>query len=132
MNQNRKNRRSHVFLKAELELSGRTVEVKLRNLSAEGALIEGDDLPIEGSQLLFRKGDLKVPGRIAWLRDYRAGVSFAQPLAPEQLMRHVPTPKPKSLPQSKRPAIRSKEMTLEERRYSENWLWSEPITPPKS
>ena len=131
MNQNRKNRRSHVFLKAELELGGRTVEVKLRNLSADGALIEGDDLPVEGSQLLFRKGDLKIPGRVAWLRDHRAGVSFAQKLAPEQLMRHIPTPKPKSLPKSNRPAVRSKDMSLEERRYVENWLWSEPITPPK-
>lgn len=131
MNHNRKERRSHVFMKAELEFGGRTVEVKLRNLSADGALIESDDLPVEGSQLLFRKGDLKVPGRIAWLRQHRAGVSFAQPLAPAQLLRHVPTPRPKSVPQSKRPAIRAKDMSLEERRYSENWLWSEPIIPPK-
>src|SRR4030095_2626131 len=54
--QNRKNRRSNVLMSASLELSGTSLPVKLRNLSAEGALVEGDGLPIEGASILFRKG----------------------------------------------------------------------------
>ena len=46
-------------------------------------------------------------------------------------MRHVPSPKPKMQPKFSRPRINASEMSLEERRYAENWLWSEPITPPK-
>ena len=56
--QNRKSRRSNVLMAASLELSGTSLPVKLRNLSADGALVEGDKLPVEGAQILFRKGDL--------------------------------------------------------------------------
>ena len=44
-----------------------SMPVKLRNLSAEGALVEADKLPVEGTAILFRKGDLSVPGRVAQL-----------------------------------------------------------------
>ena len=67
--QNRKNRRSNVLMSASLELSGTSVPVKLRNLSAEGALVEGERLPVEGSSVLFRKGDLSMPGRVAWVSE---------------------------------------------------------------
>src|SRR5512139_383211 len=49
--QNRKSRRSNVLMSASLELSGTSLPVKLRNLSAEGALVEGDKLPIEGASI---------------------------------------------------------------------------------
>ena len=61
--QNRKNRRSNVLMSASLELSGTSLPVKLRNLSAEGALVEGEKLPIEGASILFRKGDLSMTFR---------------------------------------------------------------------
>ena len=49
--QNRKTRRSNVLMSASLELSGTSLPVKLRNLSAEGALVEGDKLPVEGASI---------------------------------------------------------------------------------
>ena len=90
--QNRKNRRSNVLMSASLELSGTSLPVKLRNLSAEGALVEGAKLPVEGSSILFRKGELSMVGTVAWVKGKQAGVSFAQTLDPEQLLRHVPAP----------------------------------------
>ena len=84
--QNRKTRRSNVLMSASLELSGTSLPVKLRNLSAEGALVEGDKLPVEGAALLFRKGDLSVSGTIAWVKGRQAGVNFGQKLNPEQLL----------------------------------------------
>ena len=53
---------------ATLEISGRAVQVKLRNLSSDGAQVEGNQLPVEGTELLFRKGDLAVGGCIIWTK----------------------------------------------------------------
>ena len=101
--QNRKTRRSNVLMSASLELSGTSLPVKLRNLSAEGALVEGDKLPVEGASILFRKGDLSMPGNVAWVKGRQAGVAFAQNLNPEQLLRHIPAPRPRVTPEFQAP-----------------------------
>ena len=123
--QNRKARRSNVLMSASLELSGTSLPVKLRNLSADGALVEGDKLPVEGASLMFRKGDLSMPGRVAWSKTRHAGISFAQPLLPEQLMRHVPPPRARVAPDFRRPGLRSRQ-SEEERRFGEAWLGKLP------
>jgi hypothetical protein len=123
--QNRKNRRSNVLMSASLELSGTSVPVKLRNLSAEGALVEGEKLPVEGASVLFRKGDISMPGRVAWVNDRQAGVNFAQKLNPEQLLRHVPTPRPRVTRDFKRTGLKGT-LTAEERRFGEAWVWRFP------
>ena len=122
MDQNRRNPRSHLFMKAALELGGRQIDVKLRNLSAEGALVEGEGLPVEGVELLFRKDKLTVPARVAWLADNRAGISFAQALEPDVVLRHVPQPRPRFEKQSRRPSVRSSQLSAGEKRYVEDWI----------
>ena len=122
--QNRKTRRSNVLMTASLELSGTSLAVKLRNLSAEGALVEGDKLPIEGASVLFRKGDLSMPGTIAWVKGRQAGVYFAQKLNPEQLLRHVPTPRPRVTPNFRRPGLTRS--TDSESGYGDVWHWRFP------
>jgi hypothetical protein len=112
--QNRKTRRSNVLMSASLELSGASMAVKLRNLSAEGALVEGDRLPVEGAALLFRKGDLSIPGTIAWVKGRQAGVTFAQKLDPDQLLRHIPTPRARVTQSFRRPG--HKQFTDSEKR----------------
>ena len=121
--QNRKNRRSNVLMSASLELSGTSLAVKLRNLSAEGALVEGDKLPIEGASILFRKGDLSMPGNVAWVKGRQAGINFAQRLNPEQLLRHVPAPKPRVAPAFRRPGL--KDAAERETGYG-TWHWRFP------
>ena len=66
--QNRRTRRSQLMMTATLEVSGRAFKVKLRNLSAEGAQVEGEDVPVEGTVLMFRKGTLAVVGRVVWCK----------------------------------------------------------------
>lgn len=128
MNQNRKAGRANVFMKAQLECGGKSRDVKLRNLSAEGALVEGDDLPVEGTELIFRKGDIKAPAKIAWVSHHRAGVSFDVHLNKELLMRHVPRPRATSPTRFEgRPAIVKSDLSPEERIATENWVWSNPI-----
>ena len=119
--QNRKTRRSNVLMAASLELSGTSLPVKLRNLSAEGALVEGDKLPVEGASILFRKGELSVPGKVAWAKTRHAGISFERKLQPEQVLRHVPTPRARVKPDFRRPGLKSA-AGEEERRYGEQWL----------
>ena len=121
--QNRKTRRSNVLMTASLELSGTSIPVKLRNLSAEGALVESDKLPVEGSSVLFRKGDLSAIGRIAWVKGRQAGVSFAQHLEADQLLRHVPTPRPRVQLDFRRPGLKTNRLSEEEVRFGEQWLF---------
>ena len=122
--QNRKSRRSNVLMAASLELSGTSVSVKLRNLSAEGALVEGDKLPIEGASVLFRKGDLSMAGTVAWVKGRQAGVSFAQKLEPELLLRHVPVPRARVAPSFRRPGL--KKFTDNDTGYGDAWHWRFP------
>jgi hypothetical protein len=122
--QNRKSRRSNVLMAASLELSGTSLPVKLRNLSADGALVEGDKLPIEGASVLFRKGDLSMPGNVAWVKGRQAGVNFAQKLNPEQLLRHVPVPKARVTPSFRRPGL--KKFTDSDTGFGDAWHWRFP------
>ena len=120
--QNRRARRSNVLMAAALELSGKSIPVKLRNLSAEGALVEGDGLPVEGSEIVFRRQDLSVAGRVVWVSSGRAGLSFNEPLAPETVLRHVPTPRARVQPSFRRPGFTTHSpLSPEERRMAEQW-----------
>lgn len=120
--QNRKSRRSNVLMAASLELSGTSLPVKLRNLSSEGALVEGDKLPVEGAAIVFRKGELSVPGRVAWAKTRHAGISFSQQLDAEQVLRHVPAPRPRVHPEFRRPGLKAQSLTEEERRFGDLWI----------
>ena len=129
MNQNRRSRRSHVLMAASIEAAGSSTPVRMRNLSAEGVLIEGDDLPIEGTIVLFRKNDLKATGHVAWVKDNRAGIAFDTLLDPETVLRHVPQPRPRARLNFKRPGLGPNELSPEERRFAENWVMTGPIAP---
>ena len=69
--------RSNVFLTAVLCAGGARMNVRIRNLSAHGALLEGPALPAQGAVVQIRRGSLSVAGDIAWSRDQHCGVRFA-------------------------------------------------------
>jgi hypothetical protein len=122
--QNRRQRRSNVLLTAVIELSGRTLDVKLRNLSADGALVEGDCLPVEGAEVRFKRGDLSVKGKIVWVRGTRAGINFHKELTPEALLRHVPTPRPRVVADFRRPGLAPQPLSASDRRFGAQWAAS--------
>ena len=122
--QNRRSRRSQVYLTATLEGAGPTMTVKLRNLSSEGALVEANDLPAEGSEVVFNRNELSTPGRVVWVNGNHAGIAFGDRLQPEQVLRHVPQHQPKVPPEFRRPGLASRELTADERRLVESWVWS--------
>lgn len=127
--QNRRSRRSHLLMTATLEFSGRALKVKLRNLSPEGAQVEADDLPVEGAELLFRKGDLAVTGRIVWTKGRHAGIRFDQKLKTEAVLHHIPAPRPRMTSEFRRPGLSSRPLTEQERKLAESWIAASP-TPP--
>ena len=120
--QNRRSRRSPVLLAATVEVAGVPQPVKLRNLSAEGALIEGERLPLEGSVTFFTRSDLRVKSRVAWVQGRFAGVAFARPLKKEEVLRHVPAPRPRIQPEFRRPGLACRPLTAEERLMVERWM----------
>jgi len=123
----RRSRRSPVLLAAALEVAGRQVAVNLRNLSEQGALIEGDSLPPEGSTTFFERKELRVPGRIVWVQGRYAGIAFDEPLNPEQVLRHVPAPRPKAQLDFRRPGLACRPLSGYKRRMLERWMTASPM-----
>jgi PilZ domain len=122
MMKNRRSRRAPVLLAATLEAGGQDVAVKLRNLSEQGALVEGDGLPLEGTSTFFQRKELRVPSRIVWVHGRYAGVAFDRPLNPEEVLRNVPAPKvqaPKPQADFKRPGLACRPLSDYERRMLE-------------
>ena len=127
MIKNRRSRRSPVLLTATVEVAGEAVSVKLRNLSEEGALIEGDQLPVEGSTSYFVRKDLRVESRIVWVQGRYAGVAFDKPLKPEDVLRNVPKPRPTAKVEFRRPGLACRPLTADERKMIETWLATAPV-----
>ena len=128
--QNRRSRRSHVLLAATIETAGGEQKVKLRNLSTEGALVEGEGLPGEGCDVLFRRNELCAPGRVVWADGKYAGIAFSARLETEQALRHVPAPRAKVQPKIWRPGFNARQLNDDQRRLAESWMWSPaPLRP---
>lgn len=120
--QNRRSRRSHMLMTATLDYSGRAVKVTLRNLSSEGAQVEGAQLPVEGTALLFRKGDLAVAGSIIWTQGKQAGIRFEQKLDPATVLNHIPVARARMAAEFRRPGLASRALTEQERALAESWI----------
>ncbi len=121
----RRSPRSKLLMAAVLEHRGGSMKVKLRDLSTDGALIEGDDCPLAGSRVVFRKNELALPGRIVWSQDGRAGIAFDAGLDPEAVLRHVPPTTPLRNAVHKRPALRAR-LSAEDRLAAER-LYGRPL-----
>lgn len=124
--QNRRSRRAPVFLAASVEVAGTPEPVKLRNLSEEGALIEGERLPLEGTTTFFQRNELRLKSRVVWVQGRFAGVAFARPLKAEEVLRNVPKPRQQIQADFRRPGLACRPLTPEERQMVEKWMVSSP------
>lgn len=120
--QNRRSRRSPVLLTATIFVSGVPVTVKLRNLSEQGALIESDRLPPEGTETIFERNDMRLKSRIVWVQGKYAGVAFNTPLKREEVLRQIPAPKQKAQHDFRRPGLACRPLSTHERSMVESWL----------
>ena len=122
ISQNRRSRRSPVLLTATITVLGIPVTVKLRNLSEQGALIESDRLPAEGTETYFERNDMRLKSRIVWVQGKYAGVAFNTPLKREEVLRQIPAPKQKMQPDFRRPGLACRPLSAHERSMVEGWL----------
>jgi hypothetical protein len=126
--QNRSSRREHVFLTATLDVAGTSLPVVLRNLSREGALVTGKNLPEPGDCVLFHRQGLSAPARVAWSHQGLAGINFDLPLYPKELLRHIPPVENRPALQIKRrPGLRPQPLTPAERAMVERWAAESPF-----
>ena len=130
MTQNRRSRRSNVLLAATIEAFGNVIPVKLRNLSTEGALIEGKNLPLDGAKVVFQRNELSVESHIAWVSGDQAGVAFTRAIPSEDVLRNIPAPRHRTQIKYGRPGLAHRELTAEERRLAQSWAWSPAYSPP--
>ncbi len=126
--QNRSSHRSPVLLAASIQVGRALVPIRLRNLSVQGALIEGDCLPAEGSLVCFRRRELKLKSRVVWVQGRYAGVAFARPLDPAEVLRNIPKSITKPIAQIdfRRPGLACRPLSSHERRMMEVWMSSSP------
>lgn len=73
----RRAERVHLFLVATLYFGRASNPVRVRNLSATGALVEGAVLPPPGSTVVLRRGALEAAGTAVWSDGGKAGLAFS-------------------------------------------------------
>jgi hypothetical protein len=120
--QNRRSSRSPMLLSARIDVGNADVAVILRNLSSEGALIEGPELPPEGSVTVFRRNELCVSGRIVWVQGRFAGVAFDRRLDRDELLREVPVPRQRFERQYRRPGLACHPLSEADRKMVQMWM----------
>src|SRR5687767_2953600 len=88
----RRGPRFRVLLVAKLLTTSGERNVKLRDISANGAMVEGDRLPPPGTDIMLRRGALELIATIVWNKDGRAGLEFDEPLTEAELWMQVNAP----------------------------------------
>ena len=68
--------RTNLLLSATIEADGVAGPVRIRNLSEEGALLEGAALPPVGAGLVLRRLQLQMGATVIWTDRSRCGVRF--------------------------------------------------------
>jgi len=69
--------RSSIYVAAALFCEGAPASVKIRNISATGALVEGTGIPEAGARVQLVRGGLVADGVVAWASARRCGLKFA-------------------------------------------------------
>lgn len=125
-------RRSRVLLAAKLETPVGLIDVRLRDLSRKGALVESAELPPVGTELVFQRGKTTVPARVAWASGGRIGLEFHYMIDESELLVHIGRAKEPaaSQPRYGRSAI-TMGMNAKERKLAKAWSVTVGLTLPE-
>lgn len=99
--------RKNLFLSATAEAAGVSAPVRIRNLSEDGAMIDGPALPEVGSTFLLRRLDVAVEARVIWNEGGRCGVKFAAVITIDDWVAGAVTARTGSLGQTRVDAIQA-------------------------
>ena len=124
-------KRARVLLAAKLRTGGGgEIDVRLRDLSQKGALVEGQSLPPQGTEAVFHRGSITVPARVAWIGEGRAGLEFAYPIdETEVLVQLKRTNVDSNQPRFRRPRL-GEDMSAQEKKLARLWGASVGIAVP--
>jgi hypothetical protein len=89
---NRTKPRSNVFLSAVIFVGAVPLPVRVRNLSSQGALLDGGSLPSPGARVRLVRGDLSAEGEVAWQTGGQAGLRFAGEINVNEWVKRVGHP----------------------------------------
>jgi hypothetical protein len=117
----RRMKRSRVLLTARLRTPFGDIEVRLRDLSQKGALLEVNEEFMVDDEVVFSRGDTVVPARIAWAGGGRIGLEFLREIEESEVLIHV-TRKPinQVQPRFRRPRI-GNDLSDHERKLAQVW-----------
>lgn len=82
----RDDKRSRVFLAADVEAGGKSVAARIRDISTTGALLESEFAPSQGKSVQICCGKVKLQARVAWVDRSWFGVEFETPLMMNKLV----------------------------------------------
>lgn len=94
----RSEKRARVLLAATLQNATGTWQVRLRNISSAGALIESPIVPPPGSFVLFSRGPIAVTSRVVWTDGTRLGLAFRERIDEHELLIVIGAPPPPTKP----------------------------------
>src|SRR5690242_19840642 len=81
----RRSAREGVALAASALGLGRSRSVIVSDLSPEGALLDGRELPMPGEDLMLIVGSLEIFGKVVWRTGERAGILFEDAIPAETI-----------------------------------------------
>ncbi len=124
-------KRNRVLLAARLKTAAGEVEARLRDLSQKGALVECHTVPPVGSEVMFSRGSICVPARVAWAGANRVGLEFAYMIdESEVLVQLRRTTSDQNQPRFRRPRLFGEDMTEQDKKLARMWGLSVGIAVP--
>jgi hypothetical protein len=128
----RQAKRNRVLLAAKLQAGNVEIDVRLRDLSQKGALIECPHVPAPGTEVVFHRGSITVPARVAWAAANRAGLEFAYMIdESEVLVQLRRTTSDQNQPRFRRPRLFGEDMSEQEKKLARLWGMSVGIAVPE-
>jgi hypothetical protein len=124
-------KRNRVLLAAKLQVGGAEIDVRLRDLSQKGALVECHTVPPAGSEVVFHRGSITVPARVAWAGANRVGLEFAYMIdESEVLVQLRRTTTDQNQPRFRRPRL-GEDLSEQEKKLARLWGVSVGISVPE-
>lgn len=115
-------KRARVLLAAKLRTAAGEVDVRLRDLSRQGALIECDQPLALGEELVFVRGSTVVPCRVAWNGGKRVGLEFLRMIDENEVLVHVARKPTEQVQQRfRRPRVLTEDLSDQERKLARVW-----------
>ena len=103
---NRKGKRARVLLAAKLQTQVGEIDCRLRDLSRKGALVECKPTPPTGTQVVFTRGTISVPARVAWSQPGRIGLEFDFMIDEHDVLVQLKRPSAQQSQRFRRPGIK--------------------------